>query len=354
MSYTSPVPASGGPNGLTAPSAITDVTYRNYDGELKTHALRWWPIAVATMRASVNRKKLGLWIPVVLIFLIYFFLGIIFYISQGLRQQNPAASLGAAASANQYALSLYQGMTMTHLLVVIAAITIGSAVIAADNRANALLVYLSKPLTRIDYLIGKWMGVFLLLAAMTLTPALLLFFFFAVAYNSDGFLKENPTMILRVIAASLLPAALHTSLIIGFSAWSKTPRLAGALYAAFYFVTGILAGTIGSVLLQKDTENKNSKMTAIVSKLSIDGVSDGIGMSLYDVTPDQIVSRMMNGGRRRGRRQKLEATETEKPSSFLVQERPNLPIMLLIGGVLIALPLAAAYQKVRAVEVIRG
>jgi ABC-2 type transport system permease protein len=163
----------------------------------------------------------------------------------------------AAGPANPYALSLYQGLTSTHLLVVIAAITIGAGVIAADNRANALLVYLSKPLTRIDYLIGKWMGVFLLLAALTLTPALLLFLFFAVAYNSDGFLKDNPTLILRVIAVSLLPAAFHASLILGFSAWSKTPRLAGALYAALYFVTGILAGAIGSVLLQKDTENKN-------------------------------------------------------------------------------------------------
>lgn len=351
MSYAAPVPPPPG----AAVSAITDVTYRNYDGELKAHALRWWPIAVATIKASVNRKKLGYWIPVVLSFLTYFFMGIVFYFNKGLRQQveQNGGMMPTASPANPYALTLYQAMTGTHLLVFIAAITIGATVIAADNRANALLVYLSKPLTRIDYLVGKWVGVFLLLAAMTLAPALLLYLFFAVSYNSDGFLKENPTLILRVIAASLLPAAFHTSLILGFSAWSKTPRLAGALYAAVYFVTAILAGTVGSVLLQKDTENKNSKMTAIVSRLSIDGVTDGIGMSLYDVTPDQIVSRMAGGGRRRRNRPKPEE-EAAKPSSFLVQERPNLPIMLLIGGALIALPLGAAYQKVRAVEVIRG
>jgi ABC-2 type transport system permease protein len=349
MSRPVPVPP---PPGTVAPSAITDVTYRNYDGALKTHTLRWWPIAVATMRASVNRKKLGFWIPVTLSFLIYFFLGIMFYFNKGLRQQmEETGNFMAAGPANPYALSLYQGMTSTHLLVVIAAITVGASVIAADNRANALLVYLSKPLTRIDYLVGKWMGVFLLLAALTLTPALLLFLFFTVAYTSDGFLKENPTLILRVIAASLLPAALHTSLILGFSAWSKTPRLAGALYAAFYFVSSILAGTVGSVLLQKDTENKNSKTTAIVTRLSFDGVTDGIAMHLYDVTPDQIISRMQSGGRRRRKRPNPEA---ENPSSFLVQERPNLPIMLLIGGVLVAVPLTAAYWKVRAVEVVRG
>ncbi len=349
MSRTAPIPP---PPGAVSPSAITDVTYRNYDGDLRTHALRWWPIAVATIRASVNRKKLGFWIPVALSFLFYFFTGISFYFNQSLRQRmEETGNFMAAGPANPYALSLYQGLTSTHLLVMIAAITLGAGVIAADNRANALLVYLSKPLTRVDYLIGKWMGVFLLLATLTLVPALLLFLFFAVAYNSEGFLKDNPTLILRVIAVSLLPAAFHASLILGFSACSKTPRLAGAIYAAVYFVSSILAGAIGSVLLEKDTENKNAKTTAIVSRLSIDGVTDGIAMSLYDVTPDQIISRMQNGGRRRRRQAN---PEKESPASFLVQERPSLPIMLLIGGALIAVPLTAAYWKVRAVEVVRG
>jgi hypothetical protein len=74
-------------------------------------------------------------------------------------------------------------------------------------------------------------------------------------------------------------------------------------------------------------------------------------MSLYDVTPDQIISRMQNGGRRRRKRDNPEAENT---ASFLVQERPNLPIMLLLGSALIAVPLTAAYWKVRAVEVVRG
>jgi hypothetical protein len=37
-----------------------------------------------------------------------------------------------------------------------------------------------------------------------------------------------------------------------------------------------------------------------------------------------------------------------------VPERPNLPAVLLLGGAMIALPLVAAHQKVKAVEVVRG
>jgi len=41
------------------------------------------------------------------------------------------------------------------------ALVVGAGAIAADNRSNALMVYLSKPITKGDYLLGKWMGIFL-------------------------------------------------------------------------------------------------------------------------------------------------------------------------------------------------
>ena len=34
------------------------------------------------------------------------------------------------------------------------------------------------------------------------------------------------------------------------------------------------------------------RTVAIVSELSVDGVSDGIAQNLYDVTPQQVVDRM--------------------------------------------------------------
>jgi ABC-2 type transport system permease protein len=338
-------------------STITDVSYRNYDGELRTRAVRWWTIAVATMRANVNRKKMGYWIPAGIIFVMYLFLGIMFYFTQNIKQSMEAMGSMMAGPANPYALSLYQGTGMIGLLLFVATLTIGSASIAADNRANALLVYLSKPLTRTDYLIGKWVGIFLLLAALSLIPALLLFFFFAVAYNDMGFLKENPTLILRVIAASLVAPAIHASLIIGFSAWSKSPRLAGSIYAAFYFVVAILTGVVGGILVERDKEGKHSAMNAIVANLSVEGVSKGIAMNLYDVTPQQMMERFQGGGRRRNRdkkKTKEETIEEPKQQSFQVPDRPGMLPMLLIGGAMIALPLFAASAKVRAVEIIKG
>ena len=335
---------------------IADVTYRNYDGELRTHAIRWWVVAVATMRASVNKSRFGYWIPAALIFIIYLALGIGFYISTSFRaRMGAAAAMMGGDDTNFYAVTLYQCLGSTSLLVFVAALLVGSSVIAADNRANALLVYLAKPLTRVDYLVGKWVGVFIQLAALTVLPSLLMYFFFVTAYYSDGFLTDNKTLILRMLAATLLLPALHTSLIIGFSSWTKSPRLAGSLYAAFYFVMVVLSITFGAILRGHDKEKTNPATAALVTRLSVDGVAQGVALHLYEITPQQVQTSGV-GGRRRNRRIRKDKNGNEivAPAPVTNSERPPLVPLLGLAGAMIGLPLWAAWTKIKAVEIIKG
>ena len=261
------------------------------------------------------------------------------------------AQFGGVEPTNQYAVVLNQGLTSTALLLFIAALTVGAGCIAADNKANALLVYLSKPITRLDYLVGKWVGVFLLLAALTFVPALLMYLFFLVAYTGDGFLKDNPTLAWRFAAATLFPAVLHTSLIVGFSSCMKSPRLAGSLYAAFYFVTLIVALSAGNLMQGRDKAGTNGANIALVSNLSIPGLTSGLAEHLYDLTPKELAQGA--SARRRFRRRRPGADD-EMPAPTSVPERPPLAPLLLIGGVLVALPIAVAASRVRAVEVVSG
>src|SRR6185436_84121 len=50
----------------------------------------------------------------------------------------------------------------------------GSGLIANDRRANALQIYLSKPLLRTEYIVGKWSVLLAFLLTVTLVPGLLL------------------------------------------------------------------------------------------------------------------------------------------------------------------------------------
>jgi ABC-2 type transport system permease protein len=342
-------------------SPIADLTYRNYDGPLQSRAVRWWTVTVATIRANVNKTRFWYWLPAGLIVLVYLIRGAVFYFNRGIQQQ-VATWTGTAPPAdavNPFANELYGAMSFSfvNMLVFIAALVVGSASIAADNRANALLVYLSKPLTRFDYLFGKWMGVFLLLAGLILVPSLLMFLFFVGAYGSEGFLSQNKTLILRLIVASLIPALVHASLIIGFSAWTRSARVAGAVYAGFYLATGILSNAIGIALWSSDRKGESLERTSIVFHSSVDGVKNSLAQHVYDVSEVQMGPR--GGGKRRGRRARRGQPTPPPPPPGEVRgwpstKRPPLWVSLAMGTGVVLIPLAAARAKVKAVEVVRG
>ena len=335
------------PDSDTVAPRIADLSYRNYDGPLNSHAVRWWIVSVATFRANVHRKSFGYWIPAIVIVIVYLTLGALFYLSQAFRGQ-----FSASSETNYYSLTLYQCLNGTKLLLFAAALAIGASAIAADNRANALLVYLSKPITRIDYLLGKWMGIFLLLFALALIPALCMYLFFLTAYWSDDFLKQNPTLLWRLLLASCIPAAIHSSLILGISAWSKNPRTAGAVYAALYFILNTFAGIGSAILLARDKQGIHATEAALGSNLSIDGLIGGLTMYIYDIAPQPVVWQF-TGGRRLSGRARREG-EDEVPPNVANAQRPPLIPILTIAGVLLLLPMVAAGAKVRAVEVITG
>lgn len=314
-------------NPASTASPIADLTYRGYDGPLHNRAIRWW-VVTSTQLGLVWRKP---WIYIVLglAFMRVLLSAFNVYLHNqfGIAAQDQHSQ---EVDGHTYALELWRVMCGYYntSMVLLVALIVGVGSIAADNQANALLVYLSKPLGKMDYLIGKWMSVFLTILFISLVPAMMLYLFFFISYFKDGFFKEEPWLILQVLACGALPALLHSSLLMGFSAWSKSPRVVGAVYASFYLLGGIVANLIGSVLY-KD----NITMRDVVSNLSISGVIRGVSQNIFRVT------------------------RPEPPLTAQVLELVKPPLLwplLTLGIVLIVLGIAAARMKINAVEVIRG
>lgn len=304
---------------LTPPSGspIADLSYRNFEGPLKPRALRWWIVALATLRPAI--KKPGFWVLVALSVLPYLLTGFFLY----LRSQAGIPSMGENPDS-KYAVALWNALSTQGLFLFLMALTVGSGCIAADNQANALLVYLSKPITKGDYLLGKWMGVFLVLFGLAFVPGFCLYSFCLFSYTSDGFLRDDPVLLMRLLGASLVPAVLHASLIVGFSAWSKTARMAGAFYAGVYFITLTIAAALSPHTLDGDTLTTTQQLTR---HLSVDGIIKGVSQGIYRIT--------------------------HGPMGINLGTPPLAPL-LLIAIVVCAAGIAAARTKVRAVEVIGG
>ena len=323
------------PHGSNVPSAdapIADLSYRNYDGPLHSRAIRWWTIAVAMFK--LNLKSTAYRIVGILGVLPYLFIIALLYI-QGRLSNNgkPIAGFASALMDNtvgqKYALQFYNALGYQLLYLLIISIIAGAGSIASDNRNNALLIYLSRPITKNDYLLGKWVGLFLTVFLVAFGPAFLLYFYCLCSYYADGFLKEEPMLLFHVIACTGLASAVFTSIILGLSAWSKSPRITGAILAGMYFASQILSFAIWQFY-------SRGKMAQhlLMQHASIGGIVSGLSQAIYGVT-----IHMTAGNRNKGFR-------------LVDIPPPNPGIIWLCAIAMIVIGVGAARLKIRAVEVI--
>ncbi len=79
-----------------------------------------------------------------------------------------------------------------NFFVFLIAVYVGSGLIAQDRKANALQIYLSKPLTRLDYIAGKMTILATFLLFVTWLPAMLLLLGQILLSGSFDFARDQP------------------------------------------------------------------------------------------------------------------------------------------------------------------
>lgn len=310
-------------------SAIADLSYRGYDGPRHTRAVRWWIVAVASLRLAFRNPVF--WIIAGLGLLPYLFGGIALLL-QPMIGMNGANPFGPPDLHPKRALSFYQAFSNQGFFVFLAAITLGAGSIASDNRTNALLVYLAKPITKADYLLGKWVGLFLPLYAMAVVPALLLYLFCLASFAHEGFLHDEPTLIWRVLLACAVPGIVHGSILLGISAWCKRPAIAGVLYASLYFLSGIVVNIVWLFRYRNHLDQGQ-----LLHSLSLGGIIVGLAQNIYGVTLRNTFFR----------RSEMDIKTISSPP-------PSWEVLLAVAGVLVVAGILAARARIRAVEVVRG
>jgi ABC-2 type transport system permease protein len=112
---------------------------------------------------------------------------------------------------------------------------VGPGLLAPDLANNALPLYLSRPLTRTGYVLGKASVLFILLSLITWLPGLLLFAFQSGLAGLD-WAAENMRVAVAMVIGSWLWIITLTMLAIALSAWVKWRTVAGALLFGIFFV----------------------------------------------------------------------------------------------------------------------
>lgn len=196
---------------------IYDQGYRRYEARGPLREIRFWPITREALRMVLSKRAfLGL---LALSFLP--FVGRVIQVYVVTRV--PEASRVAPVDGRMFG----EFLVWQTLFAVLLSIFGASGLIANDLRTGAILVYLSRPLTRRDYVLGK-LGVPLALnLAVTLLPGLALYWA-AVGLDPDRFLKWDlawiaPAVVLQSCVISLFVGLL----VLATSALSRSARVAG-------------------------------------------------------------------------------------------------------------------------------
>jgi ABC-2 type transport system permease protein len=215
---------------------IHDLSYRHWSGDWTSHPYRWWVITRQGIGLLIQKKLfLALVILSALPFLVY---TVILYFSV------VAGNLPFRVDAKFFENFLTRQLFFAFVIAIYA----GSGLISNDLKANALQIYLSKPITRQDYVIGKLGVIAFFLSLPTLVSGLLLFLL-AVAFHSDlSFLKQNYWVAGSILGYSLVIIFTFGLVMLALSSFSKSSRFAGIGFAALFLFSQIVYKILHNIL----------------------------------------------------------------------------------------------------------
>ncbi|OLC81056.1 MAG: hypothetical protein AUH72_10420 [Acidobacteria bacterium 13_1_40CM_4_65_8] len=215
---------------------IHDQGYRRYGGSKAPLGQGWTVIARAGIRSMfAKRAFLGLlllaWFP-------FFVRAVQFYAAANLPQ---AAML--APSADTFRQFLDQQATFVFFVTVY----VGAGLIANDRRANALQIYLSKPLTRVEYVFGKLAILATFLLLVTWVPAILLLVVQMSFAGNFTFLRNNLFLFPAITVFTFVEVLLVAMTMLALSSLSNSSRYVGILYAGVIFFSSAIYGVLYAV-----------------------------------------------------------------------------------------------------------
>ena len=217
-------------------SPIHDQSYRHYTGVKTAPGSAWMVIASAGIRNFVRRRAfLGIMLFALFPFIIR---AVQIYIAANVAQ---ASMLGAGPE------TFRQFLEQQDFFVFVITVYVGAGLIANDRRANALQIYLSKPLMRTEYIFGKLAVLIVFLLSVTFVPAMLLLFLKVVFDGSFAFLSRNLFLLPAITVASLLQVLLASFTMLALSSLSKSARYVGILYVGITFFTSAIYGALYAI-----------------------------------------------------------------------------------------------------------
>ncbi|MFN7974177.1 MAG: hypothetical protein U0166_17810 [Acidobacteriota bacterium] len=134
------------------------------------------------------------------------------------------------------------------LFAVLVTVFAGAGLISGDLRTRALPLYLSRPVSRFDYALGKFLVIEFFLGLVTLLPSELLVFLRALTTGRADLLGSYPWLPVQVFLVSLLIMSVMGMLILALSSLSRSAWIPGLAFVIVFFFSAAFANLLRLML----------------------------------------------------------------------------------------------------------
>jgi len=250
---------------------IYDLSYRHWKGAFKPRtAFRWWTITKAELTQLAQRKfvRLIVAIPPVIYILVH---GVLIYVSDRIPGMRTPWQIDARFFKD---FLLRTEPIPSGLFIGLLGVFGGASLIADDLKHNALQLYLSKPITWVDYLLGKVGVMVALITSITLIPAVLLLVEHLFLVEDLTFFAENYWILGSILLYSLVIIVPCSLLIVTLSSLTSNGR-----YAAIGLGAVLLGTPLIYEMLREITHSSKVAMISIWANFDI------LGAKLFGLQP---------------------------------------------------------------------
>jgi len=232
--------------------------YRPWRGEFQEPALSVWVVARVGLRLMFRYWPFWIIYALGLLVFLFFFFSQYFLAWADAQVSAADVQLGGFGKVESYDLFNVLRHTLkmagtgetyrnffwyqSYIILVVLALA-GSMLVGNDIRHGSMTFYLSKPIARWHYLLGKCLAVAVFINMLTTLPALVLFVEFCFLDGWD-YVREHGLLCFGILGYGLVLTVTFSLLVVTISSWMKTTVPIIMTWATVFLFPKLVAGML--------------------------------------------------------------------------------------------------------------
>ncbi|MFO0789626.1 MAG: hypothetical protein U0805_09210 [Pirellulales bacterium] len=245
---------------------IFDQGYQHWSGHLSGHAWRWLAISRRGLQTVLKGKLVRLtllvcWLPAIVLAFVLCMWGLIERQSEMIIAFKPYLTtlLGRdivadprAYRADIWTICYHYFFAWQLWFAMVLVLLAGPNLISQDLRYNALPLYFSRPLRRIDYFLGK-LGIIVGLIGLAMIGPAVLTYILGLLFSLDiTIIRDTYSILLASLAYGVILSVSAGLLVLAFSATTRNSRYVALLWLAML----LISSTVSFVLVRIDQAHR--------------------------------------------------------------------------------------------------